>query len=106
MFGLARTDAATVSLLLTLESAATALMAWFIFHENYGGERPLAVRMAQPRTLHDRVALIDKQTAWTVTQSFRDFAKRSPAEIVRADDTASLKIAAYEQIWSSATIIV
>lgn len=35
MFGLAQTDAATASLLLTLESAATALMAWFIFHENY-----------------------------------------------------------------------
>lgn len=34
MMGLARTDAATASLLLTLEGAATALMAWFIFHEN------------------------------------------------------------------------
>jgi drug/metabolite transporter (DMT)-like permease len=35
MAGLARTDAATASLLLTLEGAATALMAWFIFHENF-----------------------------------------------------------------------
>jgi drug/metabolite transporter (DMT)-like permease len=35
MTGLARTDAAAASLLLTLESAATALMAWFIFHENF-----------------------------------------------------------------------
>lgn len=35
MMGLARTDAATASLLLTLEGAATALMAWFIFHENF-----------------------------------------------------------------------
>jgi drug/metabolite transporter (DMT)-like permease len=34
MAGLSRTDAATASLLLTLEGAATALMAWFIFHEN------------------------------------------------------------------------
>jgi drug/metabolite transporter (DMT)-like permease len=33
--GLAQTDAATASLLLTLEGAATALMAWFIFHENF-----------------------------------------------------------------------
>src|SRR5262245_56957664 len=32
MFGLARTDAAAASLLLTLEGVATALMAWFIFH--------------------------------------------------------------------------
>src|SRR5215831_10204579 len=44
MFGLARTDAATASLLLTLEGAATALMAWFIFHENF--DRRIAIGMA------------------------------------------------------------
>jgi drug/metabolite transporter (DMT)-like permease len=36
MFGLAQTDAATASLLLTLESVVTALMAWFLFRENFG----------------------------------------------------------------------
>jgi drug/metabolite transporter (DMT)-like permease len=35
MIGLARTDAATASLLLTLEGATTALIAWFVFHENF-----------------------------------------------------------------------
>lgn len=35
MAGLTHTDAATASLLLTFEGAATALMAWFIFHENF-----------------------------------------------------------------------
>jgi len=35
MTGLARTEAAAASLLLTLEGAATALMAWFIFHEHF-----------------------------------------------------------------------
>jgi drug/metabolite transporter (DMT)-like permease len=44
MFGLVRTDAATASLLLTLEGAATALMAWFIFHENF--DRRIAIGMA------------------------------------------------------------
>jgi drug/metabolite transporter (DMT)-like permease len=44
MFGLARTDAATASLLLTLEGAATALMAWFIFHENF--DLRIAIGMA------------------------------------------------------------
>jgi len=44
MFGLSRTEAATASLLLTLEGAATALMAWFIFHENF--DRRIAVGMA------------------------------------------------------------
>jgi drug/metabolite transporter (DMT)-like permease len=44
MSGLARTDAATASLLLALEGAATALMAWFIFHENF--DRRIALGMA------------------------------------------------------------
>jgi len=44
MAGLARTDAATSSLLLTLEGVATALMAWFIFHESF--DRRIALGMA------------------------------------------------------------
>ena len=43
MIGLARADAATTSLLLTLEGAATALMAWFIFHESF--DRRIALGM-------------------------------------------------------------
>ena len=35
MVGLARTDASAASLLLTLEGVATALLAWFVFHENF-----------------------------------------------------------------------
>jgi drug/metabolite transporter (DMT)-like permease len=44
MVGLARTDASTASLLLTLEGVATALMAWFLFHENF--DRRIALGMA------------------------------------------------------------
>ena len=44
MAGLSSTDAAAASLLLTLEGAATALMAWFIFHENF--DRRIALGMA------------------------------------------------------------
>ena len=43
MLGLARTDAATASLLLTLEGAIAALLAWFIFHENF--DRRVALGM-------------------------------------------------------------
>jgi drug/metabolite transporter (DMT)-like permease len=43
MAGLARTNAAAASLLLTLEGAATALIAWFIFHENF--DRRIALGM-------------------------------------------------------------
>jgi drug/metabolite transporter (DMT)-like permease len=35
MWGLARTDASAASLLLALEGAATALIAWFVFNENF-----------------------------------------------------------------------
>jgi drug/metabolite transporter (DMT)-like permease len=44
MIGLTRTDAAAASLLLTLEGVATALVAWFIFHENF--DRRIALGMA------------------------------------------------------------
>lgn len=44
MSGLARTDAATASLLLTLEGVATALLAWFAFGENFN--RRVALGMA------------------------------------------------------------
>jgi len=44
MLGLARTDAAAASLMLTLEGVATALMAWFVFHENF--DRRIALGMA------------------------------------------------------------
>lgn len=45
MTGLARTDAAAASLLLTLEGAATALMAWFIFHENFNSRVALGMAL-------------------------------------------------------------
>lgn len=44
MLGLSRTEAATASLMLTLEGVATALMAWFVFHENF--DRRIAIGMA------------------------------------------------------------
>jgi drug/metabolite transporter (DMT)-like permease len=44
MFGLTRTDAATASLLLALEGAATAVLAWFVFRENV--DRRVALGMA------------------------------------------------------------
>ena len=44
MVGLSRTDATFASLLLTLEGVATALLAWFVFHENF--DRRIALGMA------------------------------------------------------------
>jgi drug/metabolite transporter (DMT)-like permease len=44
MIGLARTPAASASLLLNLEGVLTALLAWFVFRENY--DRRIALGMA------------------------------------------------------------
>jgi hypothetical protein len=84
-------------------SLQTASYKWV---QQHGKNRPLLVRLAPQKSLHDRAIFIDQTTAWTLTQSLKDFAKRSPAEIVRADDTAALKIAAYEEIWASAQVII
>ena len=84
----------------TLQPAATR---WASQH---GASRPIQVRLAPQRSLHDRAIFIDRIIAWILTQSLKDFAKRSPAEIVRADDTAALKIDAYEAIWASAVVVL
>jgi hypothetical protein len=90
------TDQATMK-----PSLAPAVLRWQAQYAN----RPLEVRLAAPKTLHDRAIFIDGVQAWSVTQSLKDLAKRSPAEIVRADDTAALKIAAYETIWTNANVM-
>lgn len=84
-------------------SLAPAAQNW---GKQYGTARPLAVRLAPARALHDRAIFVDRKAAWALTQSLKDIAKRSPAEIIRADDTAALKIAAYEGIWKTAAVVV
>jgi drug/metabolite transporter (DMT)-like permease len=44
LLGLSLTPATTASLLLNMEGVATALMAWFLFHENF--DRRIAIGMA------------------------------------------------------------
>lgn len=84
---------------------ATLLPAAQSWVKQYGAKRALSVRLAPQRTLHDRAIFIDGITAYTLTQSLNAFAKRSPAEIIKADDTANLKIAAYEDIWINSTVL-
>jgi hypothetical protein len=106
-FGGSIPDGASLRLLSDQTSVKASLPpAARTWASQHGAARSLAFRLPPPKVLHDRLAIIDKSVAWTLTQSFKDFAKRSPAEIVRADDTAALKIAAYETIWIGATVIV
>jgi hypothetical protein len=105
-FGASVPDGVTLRLLsdqaTVKDTLAPAAQRWIAQH---GASRPLAVRLANAKMLHDRAVIIDSSTVWTLTQSLKDFARRSPAEIIRADDIAPLKIAAYEDIWKNATII-
>lgn len=66
--------------------------------------RPLEVRLAPQRSLHDRVIIVDDKQPWILTQSFNALAARSPASIVRVDgDAVPLKLEAYKQLWATAT---
>jgi hypothetical protein len=70
----------------------------------YGTSRPLAVRLAPARTLHDRLIILDDADAWLLTQSLNAFARRSPASISRTnDEIAALKVAAYQVMWANAS---
>lgn len=74
--------------------------------KQYNGARPLEIRLATARSLHDRIITVDDTQAWTLTQSLKDFAARSPATIVKVDaETAGLKIGAYAAIWQGAAVL-
>jgi hypothetical protein len=85
---------------------STLLPAAQSWVKQHGVKRPLYVRLAVPRSLHDRAIFIDSTIAYTLTQSLNAFAARSPAEIIKADDTANLKIPAYEEIWKNSKVLV
>jgi hypothetical protein len=105
-FGGTVSDKVTLRLLTDHATARPSLAPAAARWKNQYTTRLLEVRLASPKALHDRAIFIDGSEAWTITQSLKDLAKRSPAEIVRADDIAPLKIAAYEDIWSRATVVV
>ena len=71
--------------------------------QQFGQTRPLQVKLSPKRTLHDRLLLIDRKEAWSLTQSLKDFAARSPGSLLKADsETAALKIDAYTGLWDDA----
>lgn len=105
-FGGALSEGVMLRLLTDQATAKPNLAPAAIRWKAQFGRRPLEVRLASRKALHDRAIFVDRSEAWTVTQSLKDLAKRSPAEIVRADDIASLKIESYESVWQSSTTIV
>lgn len=70
--------------------------------EQFAGLRPLAIRSAAPRTLHDRLIVVDQSQVYLVSQSLKDLAARAHASLQRADQSlADAKREAYEEIWAN-----
>jgi hypothetical protein len=85
------------------ETLAPALKKWV---QQYGATRPVEVKVASARTLHDRLVAVDRSLVWTVGQSFNALAVRAPTSFVKSDpETAALKVRAYEDIWSNANVL-
>ena len=45
--------------------------------QQYGPSRPLRVRLAPSKTLHDRLIIVDDRESWSVGQSFNALGKRA-----------------------------
>jgi len=84
--------------------SATVLPYFERWVQQFAQDRPLEVRLSQPRALHDRLILLDRALVYSVTQSLKDFAARSPALVQRIDpDLAAMKVAHYADVWANAT---
>jgi hypothetical protein len=82
------------------QTLAPAAQKW---EGQFGGRRPLEVRLAHARTLHDRLIVADESEVWSLTQSLKDFANRAHGSILKVDaETATLKISAYLDLWNNA----
>jgi hypothetical protein len=73
----------------------------------YESSRPIKIRFTAPRALHDRLIVIDGADVWSLTQSLKDFAVRSPASILRVDpETAAAKINWYGKLWEESEQLI
>ncbi|MDB6013136.1 MAG: hypothetical protein JWL65_5386 [Gammaproteobacteria bacterium] len=69
-------------------------------------KRLLEARLSPPRALHDRLVILDQSRVWSLTQSLKDFANRSPALVQKVDpDVAQRKVEFYEELWSKSQAV-
>jgi hypothetical protein len=86
-----------------IEALRPALLRWI---QQFGTARPIQVRLSGPRALHDRLIFVDGEKVWSLTQSLKDIAGRSPALAQRLDlEPAKMKIDFYENVWASASAV-
>lgn len=82
--------------------------------QRYGGDLAASVRTFRQQSemtievrtangLHDRVVFVDSTSCWVLGQSIKDAAKKSPTYLAPLSaDAVSLKLAAYESVWTNA----
>jgi len=81
-------------------SLQSATQRWV---RQFGGARPLFVRLAATGTVRDTLILVDGAKAWALGQSFGQLAKVDYTTLVRIPaEAASSLIAAYAATWDAA----
>jgi hypothetical protein len=72
--------------------------------QQFATKRPLHVRLAPNKALHDREIFVDGTEAWNVGHSLKDLAKKSLTGLsLQEGDLGARKIAAYQNIWNAST---
>jgi hypothetical protein len=68
--------------------------------------RVIEARVMPQGDLHDRYIIVDGGAVWSVSQSIKDLAARSPGAIT-GDETelAALKVAHFTAAWKAATTL-
>lgn len=80
-------------------SLLPAVKRW---RQQFNDARPLEVRFATPRLLHDRAIIVDGTAAWILGQSFNKLADRAPTTLMQAaPDVGARFHDAHEALWES-----
>jgi drug/metabolite transporter (DMT)-like permease len=118
MAGLSQTEASAASLFLTLEGVATALIAWFVFHENF--DRRIALGMgliasgavvlswqgaAAETGMAGPLALTGACVAWGIDNNLtRKVSLADPAEIAMIKGLAAGTVNLTFGLWAGAAL--
>lgn len=99
-------EAVRVTVVATKRGAPSLAALSKSWTAQYGRARPLEIRIAAARDLHDRLVIIDEAEVWAVGQSFNAIAERSPTYLTALEeDTAALKVEAYKHIATTAPLL-
>jgi len=91
--------------LLTVNRQVPALKpALELYNKQHGAS--VQLRALDNKTLHDRHLVIDGTDVFQSGASFKDGAKSAPTSLNQIVDVAAVMIAAHEQRWASATVVL